>query len=192
MFIFGVLKNFYLIFFRPSFVSLLLIIVTISLGAWQLKRLEWKNSLIQNFKNLEILSAKNIDEVIINEFIKIRDVGTIDRNNKVFFPAKTLNGKAGMRMISEFTSNNGKKYLIDEGWFDNSKFKYFVNNNDIIKGVIVGYIRYPRKAKLFTPKNNPESNEWYTYNLKEISNFLGSNINQKFFIRSFLFGNNYS
>ena len=44
--------------------------------------------------------------------------------------------------------------------------------------------RYPRKAKLFTPKNNITTNEWYTYNLKEIGDYLGVKINQKYFIKN--------
>ena len=49
---------------------------------------------------------------------------------------------------------------------------------------IIGYIRYPRKAKFFTPKNNFITNEWYTYNLQEVEDYLGIIINKKYFIKS--------
>ena len=183
MFIFGVHKNPYHLFVKPFIISIILIVVTFSLGVWQLKRLEWKNEIISNFNNLKISPAIDIDFVKIKEFTKIKATGTINRNKKIFFPAKTYNGKAGMILASEFTTINGKKYLLDEGWFKNSRYSYFLNNSEKIKVNIEGYIRFPRKPKIFTPKNNIIKNQWYTYDLIDIGNFLSSPLNQSFFIK---------
>ena len=57
-------------------------------------------------------------------------------------------------------------------------------NDKIFNKEIIGYVRYPRDAKLFTPKNNIVTNEWYTYNLKEIAEYLDIKINQKYFIKN--------
>ena len=178
----GVHKNFQF-FFKPIFISIILILVTFSLGIWQLYRLDWKNSLIKNFEELKISVATDLSLVSKKEFIKIKLKGTINRNNKIFFPAKTYNGKVGVRLASEFISESGEKYLLDEGWFSNSHFVYFKKNNDIFKESIIGYIRFPVEKKLFTPKNNILNNEWYTYNLEEISNFFSSSLNRIFFIK---------
>ena len=183
MYIFGVLKNLHLFFYKPYFIFVLLITVSLALGFWQIDRLEWKNTLIKNFNNLKNTQAKNIEEVNIKEFVKIRIEGKINRSKKIFLPAKTLNGKVGMRIASELTSNNGKKYLVDEGWFENKNYKFLKNNNDIINDSVLGYVRFPRNAKFFTPQNNPSSNEWYTYDLKQISQFIKSDINTKYFIK---------
>jgi surfeit locus 1 family protein len=169
--------------FKPFYISLVLILTTLVLGFWQLKRLVWKNALINTFYDLKSTPAVNIEKVEIREFVKIKLKGTFNRNKKIFFPAKTYNGKAGMRLVSEFTSLDGNKYLIDEGWFDNSKYNYFKNNNDNFKDNIVGYIRYPRAPNFFTPKNNLLRNEWYTYDLISINKFLLSKSNQIFFIK---------
>ena len=182
MFISGVHKNSQLLF-KSIFISILLILTTFSLGVWQLQRLIWKDSLIKNYNEIRTSEAIDLSLAIKEEFIKIKSKGTINRNNKVFFPAKTYKGKAGIRLASEFISENGRIYLIDEGWFNNSDFEYFKNNNDNFKESITGYIRFPREEKFFTPKNDSIRNEWYTYNLEEISNYFPSNINQVFFIK---------
>ena len=183
VFIFGVHKKTQL-FFKPIVISTVLILVTFLLGVWQLQRLTWKNSLIKNFDNLRISNATSLSLASKKEFIKIKSKGTINRNNKVFFPAKTYNRKVGARLASEFISEDGDIYLIDEGWFNNSDYEYFRNNNDIFEENIIGYIRFPRDAKLFTPKNNLINNDWYTYDLKEISNFFSSpSLNQFIFIK---------
>ena len=51
-------------------------------------------------------------------------------------------------------------------------------NDKIFNKEIIGYIRYPRKAKIFTPKNNLITNEWFTYNLQEIEEYLKIKIYQ--------------
>ena len=76
-----------------------------------------------------------------------------------------MNGKSGFRLASILTTIKGENILLDEGWYSKENHEYFLRNNSIFNKEIVGYIRYPREAKLFTPKNNLFSNEWYTYNL---------------------------
>ena len=119
-----------------------------------------------------------------NEFIKITVYGEINRKYKIFFPAKTLNGKNGFRLASILKTNLGENILIDEGWYSKENHKYFLANEKILGKQIIGYIRYPRKAKFFTPKNNFTTNEWYTYNLNEIENYLDIKINKKYFIKN--------
>jgi surfeit locus 1 family protein len=82
------------------------------------------------------------------------------------------------------TSTDGEKILIDEGWYATENHSYFLSNTLIYTEEIIGYIRFPIKAKMFTPKNNLLSNEWYTYNLKEIEKYLGIKINQNYFIKN--------
>ena len=74
--------------------------------------------------------------------------------------------------------------MIDEGWFAYDQYDHFLNSSDIISAEILGYLRYPTEKKLFTPKNSPKTNEWYYYDLLEIQQYFGVNINQKFFIKN--------
>ena len=78
----------------------------------------------------------------------------------------------------------GENILIDEGWYAEENHEYFLRNAMVFSKEIIGYIRYPRKSKLFTPKNNFTSNEWYTYSLEEIEEFLEIKLNQKYFIKN--------
>jgi lipopolysaccharide export LptBFGC system permease protein LptF len=82
------------------------------------------------------------------------------------------------------SDNHGNNYLIDEGWFEQSRYDYFKDNNEIINAEILGYIRYPTQKKMFTPENSISSNEWYYYDLEQIQTFLNVKINQKFFIKN--------
>ena len=183
VFIFGVHKIKYIGNLSFTLLAIVLIIITFSLGVWQLKRLEWKNNLIVSFDSLKNSLPVVLEKKEETEFIKIKTTGTINRHKKIFFPAKTLNSEVGVRLASIFTSESGETYLLDEGWFSNKYYPYFKKNNDIFKSTITGYIRYPRKGKFFTPNNNTNINEWYTYDLFAIEDFLSTSINQKFFIK---------
>ena len=118
------------------------------------------------------------------EFVKIKVNAKINRKYKIFFPAKTYNGKNGFRLASILQTIDSGNILFDEGWYNQDKHEYFLKNDKIFSKEIVGYIRFPRKAELFTPENNFITNEWYTYNLSEIEEFLGIKINQKYFIKN--------
>jgi len=163
--------------------------LTFFLGIWQLERLEWKKNLIQEFNNLSkekplSLSMGKMKYRNMDEFTKIIANGTVDRSKKIFFPAKTYNGKNGFFIASLLTDNHDNQYLIDEGWFEYNKLDYFKNNSDIISTEILGYLRYPTKKKFFTPENSTEKNEWYYYDLKEIQKYFKTEINQNFFIKN--------
>ncbi|MDA9749202.1 SURF1 family protein [Pelagibacteraceae bacterium] len=163
--------------------------LTLFLGNWQLQRLEWKENLIKEFNNLLeqkplSLSMGKMKYRNMDEFTKIITKGTVDRSKKIFFPAKTHNGKNGFFIASLLTDNHNNQYLIDEGWFEYNKFEYFKSNNQIISSEIIGYLRYPTEKKMFTPKNSPETNEWYYYDLEEIQKYFQTEINQNFFIKS--------
>ena len=158
--------------------------MTISLGIWQLNRLEWKQSIINTFEETSSKSPVDLQFAQKTEFLKIKIDAKINRQYKIFFPAKTLNGKSGFRLASILQTIENENILIDEGWYDQDKHQYFLKNDKIFNKEIIGYIRFPRVAKLFTPKNNFTTNEWYTYNLKEIEKFLGIKINQKYFIKN--------
>ena len=95
-----------------------------------------------------------------------------------------MNGKSGFRLASIIKTIQGENFLIDEGWYSKENHQYFLMNDKIFNKEIIGYVRYPRDAKLFTPKNNIMTNEWYTYNLKEIEEYLDIKINQKYFIKN--------
>ena len=151
--------------------------------------MEWKRNLIQEFNDLAnekplSLSMGKMKYRNVDEFTKIIAKGTVDRSKKIFFPAKTYNGKNGFFIASLLTDNHDNQYLIDEGWFEYTKYDYFKNNSDIISSEILGYLRYPTEKKMFTPNNSPETNEWYYYDLQEIQKYFDTEINQKFFIKN--------
>ena len=130
------------------------------LGIWQLNRLEWKQGLINTFEETSSKPPVDLQFAEKTEFVKIKLNAKINRQYKIFFPAKTFNGKNGFRLASILQTSENENILIDEGWYPKENHAYFLTNDKIVSKQLIGYIRYPRKAKLFTPKNNTTANEW--------------------------------
>ena len=63
-----------------------------------------------------------------------------------------MNGKSGFRLASILQTSENENILIDEGWYAKENHAYFLTNDNVESKELIGYIRYPRKAKLFTPK----------------------------------------
>ena len=116
--------------------------MTIFLGIWQLQRLDWKNRLITEFNELKdqkplSLSMGKMKYPNIDEFTKVITLGTVDRSKKIFFPAKTLNGKNGFRLASVLNTEEGENILVDEGWYPEENHKYFLRNAMVFSKAVV-------------------------------------------------------
>ena len=131
-----------------------------------MQRLEWKEKIIAEFNELKdqkplSLSMGKMKYPNIDEFTKVITLGTVDRSKKIFFPAKTLNGISGVRIASLLSDNHGNNYLIDEGWFEQSRYDYFKENkNDfnLTNANYINYIKFPADLKEryqpYTESNN--------------------------------------
>ena len=82
------------------------ILVFISLGSWQIIRLEWKNNLILEIEN----SLKKPPEVLfeprITNYLKIKTSGSIDFENQIYLYNLNEKGTPGFEVINPIIINN--------------------------------------------------------------------------------------
>ena len=91
------------------------ILVFISLGSWQIIRLNWKNNLI-----LEIESSLKNPPIELTQsskknYLKIKTSGTIDFDKQIYLYNLNESGKPGFEVINPIIINN-ENYLINRGW----------------------------------------------------------------------------
>ena len=92
-----------------------IILVLISLGSWQLYRLDWKLNLISEINN----SLKN-DPVELTKsnkknYLRIKTSGTIDFDKQIYLYNLNDSGKPGFEVINPILIGN-ENYLINRGW----------------------------------------------------------------------------
>ncbi|MDC0518986.1 SURF1 family protein [Candidatus Pelagibacter sp.] len=150
-----------------------IILVLLSLGSWQLYRLNWKLNLISEIEN----SLKN-DPVELSKsdkknYLRIKTSGQIDFDKQIYLYNLNKSGKPGFEVINPILIGN-ENYLINRGWIsfdqkDQSEIN-FVNEDKII-----GTLKLQTKASTFKPENDTEKNYWFTLNRDDVFKYTGKN-----------------
>ncbi len=105
------------------------IIVFISLGSWQIIRLNWKNNLILEIENSLKNSPVELSQSNQENYLKIKTSGSIDFNKQIYLYNLNDNGTPGFEVINPILIGN-ENYLINRGWipFEKkrvSRYKFF-------------------------------------------------------------------
>ena len=150
-----------------------IILVLLSLGSWQLYRLNWKLNLITEIEN----SLKN-DPVELSKsdkknYLRIKTSGQIDFDKQIYLYNLNKSGKPGFEVINPILIGN-ENYLINRGWIsfdqkDQSEIN-FANEDKII-----GTLKLQTKTSIFKPENDIEKNYWFTLNRDDVFKYTGKN-----------------
>jgi surfeit locus 1 family protein len=161
------LKNKFLFSVFVYFIILLLL----SLGSWQLYRLNWKLGLISEIKN----SLKNNPvELLKSEkknYLRIKTSGAVDFEKQIYLYNLNDSGKPGFEVINPIIIGN-ENYLINRGWIpfdqkDKVEINLFNSNS------IIGTLKTQSKANSFKPENDIEKNYWFTLDREDIFLYTG-------------------
>ena len=150
-----------------------IILVLLSLGCWQLYRLNWKLNLIQEIENSLKNDPIELSKANEKNFLRIQTSGEIDFDKQIYLYNLNDNGKPGFEVINPILIND-KNYLINRGWIPfNQKDQPEINLVDEIK--IIGTLKLQSKASTFKPENDIEKNYWFTLDRDDVFKYTGKN-----------------
>jgi surfeit locus 1 family protein len=145
--------------------------VLLSLGSWQLYRLNWKLNLLSEIENSLKNNPVEFSKVDKKNYLRIKTSGTIDFNKQIYLYNLNESGKPGFEVINPIIINN-ENYLINRGWIPfNKKDKPEVNL--INESNIVGTLKLQHEASTFKPDNDINKNYWFTLNREDIFKYTG-------------------
>jgi surfeit locus 1 family protein len=152
------------------------ILVFISLGSWQIIRLNWKNNLILEIENSLKNPPKELTEYNLENYLKIKTSGYINFEKQIYLYNLNDKGAPGFEVINPILINN-KNYLINRGWIpfekkNTKEINIFDENN------IVGTLKLQGKKNIFKPNNDTEENYWFSLNREDIKKFTGKEFSQ--------------
>ena len=150
-----------------------IILVLLSLGSWQLYRLNWKLNLISEIENSLKNNPVELSKSDKKNYLRIKTSGQIDFDKQIYLYNLNKSGKPGFEVINPILIGN-ENYLINRGWIsfdqkDQSEIN-FVNEDKII-----GTLKLQTKASTFKPENDIEKNYWFTLNRDDIFKYTGKN-----------------
>jgi surfeit locus 1 family protein len=162
-------------FRKPQLIPLLFIIaatITLAgLGIWQLERLHWKNNILKEVEQAQLMPPlQNLPQNIAGlEYRKVILRGVFNHEKSLHMIGRQRGNFPGYFIVTPFTlENDGRIILVNRGFSPVGK----ESRPDGVQ-TIEGVIRPPRTKRFFAPENMPQKNVWFYENIAAISNATG-------------------
>ncbi len=134
--------------------------VLVSLGTWQVRRLEWKQGVLA-----EIEARIAADPVALpatpdpeaDRYLPVRVDGTLGEA-ELHVLVSTRDLGAGYRVIAPFTTDAGRRILVDRGFIP-TEAKDRRRTTGAME--ITGNLHWPQEIDGFTPDPEPDENIWF-------------------------------
>ena len=143
----------------------------LSLGSWQLYRLNWKLNLLSEIENSLKNDPVEFSKADKKNYLRIKTSGIVDFNKQIYLYNLNESGKPGFEVINPIIINN-ENYLINRGWIPFDK-KDKPEINLINERNIIGTLKLQHKASTFKPENDINKNYWFTLNREDIFKYTG-------------------
>ena len=150
-----------------------IILIILSLGFWQIYRLNWKLDLIEQIENSLKNDPVELSNIEKKNYLRIKTSGEIDFDNQIYLYNLNDAGKPGFGVVNPIKIGD-VNYLMNRGWIPFEK-KDSPEINLVDQNQIVGTLMLQTKPSTFKPENDIEKNYWFTLNREDILKFTGRN-----------------
>ena len=165
--------------FWPSIFSFFVFVMLLSFGTWQVKRLYWKEALIERYleqsQSNPVVNPSDLKTNNINEFKSIQFKGNFLHENEIYITGKTYEGNAGFHVVTPLILDDGRVILINRGWVSEDYRDPAKRAFSLIDGrvSVAGILRRPGVKGYFVPENDPQNGFWFTLVPSQINRHLG-------------------
>ena len=153
-----------------------IILTLLSLGFWQIYRLNWKLELIEQIENSLKNDPVELSNIEKKNYLRIKTSGDIDFDKQIYLYNLNDAGKPGFEVINPIKIGD-ENYLVNRGWIPFEK-KDLPEINLVDQNQIVGTLMLQTKPSTFKPENDIEKNYWFTLNREDIFKFTGRNFSE--------------
>lgn len=152
------------------------LIILLILGTWQLERLIWKNTLLNNISYQLSLPPIIFNHNVINNIEKyknrkIKITGKFFYNKSITIYSRVHEGEVGRDLIIPFKTKFGW-VMVNSGFIPEKNFSDYLKTGYSKPVLIEGVIQLFSTKGYFTPENNLKTGEWYYLNLGEIMKYV--------------------
>ena len=153
-----------------------IILTLLSLGFWQIYRLNWKLELIEQIENSLKNDPVEFTSIEKKNYLRIKTSGEIDFDKQIYLYNLNDSGKPGFEVVNPIKIGD-ENYLMNRGWIPFEK-KDLPEINLVDQNQIVGTLMLQTKPSSFKPENDIEKNYWFTLNREDILKFTGRNFSE--------------
>ena len=153
-----------------------IILTLLSLGFWQIYRLNWKLELIEQIENSLKNDPVELSNIEKKNYLRIKTSGNIDFDKQIYLYNLNDAGKPGFEVINPIKIGD-ENYLVNRGWIPFEK-KDLPEINLVDQNQIVGILMLQTKPSTFKPENDIEKNYWFTLDREDILKFTDKNFSE--------------
>ena len=172
--------------FRPrlgtSIAALSMLAVLLGLGTWQLVRLEWKQSLI-NERQLRwqapaLMLPQDLSDQAALVHRKVVARGHYPHDRELYLPGRSYKGTAGVGIVTPFVLEDGRTLMVYRGWVPEKRKDPQTRPKGNPEGEIeVAGVLLPggwHGSDWFQPENAPERNAWFFVDPAQMAAAVGA------------------
>lgn len=163
--------------FWPTLITVPMLAVLVALGVWQLQRMEWKATLIEELKlrgSAPAIALPSDDRIPAADllFRPVTLTGSYMHEAELHLLNRVRDGVPGINLITPLLrSDGGPPILVDRGWVPlDWKAAPLGAPTEV---TVTGVVRRPPEPGLFTPQNRPGTNDWYYLDLVAMAGSAG-------------------
>ena len=156
--------------FRPTFWPTLFtvpaLMVLVGLGAWQVERLNWKNSLVETFDSRIAMAPVEAPTTIENmdewRYRRVELVGVFQHGKEIVMTGRPFEGSAGFHVLTPFLLGDDRIIIVNRGWVPEKLRAREKRPETLVEGLVtvLGIIREDRRRGAFVPDNEPHNEVW--------------------------------
>jgi surfeit locus 1 family protein len=152
--------------FWPTLVSLPILVLSLSLGVWQMERREWKRDILDRIAANQAAAPMTLDQLLSgaplrHEYGRVKISGTFEHGHEFFLAARSLKNKVGLQVIVPLKTEDGRIVLFDRGWVPDRAAATQAAAQPSGRVELTGLVRRSQIRARFAPENVPEKNVWF-------------------------------
>lgn len=156
----------------PLIVGVLGCAILISLGLWQLRRLEWKEDMIARIQNgieaAPVPLPAAVDPSM--KYLPVTVSGTTT-GDEIDVLSGTRESGGGYQVVSGFVTDDGRRILLDRGFVDQDHKR---DPRPAVRLEVAGNLHWPQEKGSATPAPNLSENVWFARDVPAMAEKLGT------------------
>ena len=152
----------------PTLISLPILVLSLTLGTWQLERREWKRDILDRMAMNQAAAPISLEELLKgdplrHEYGRVKVAGTFEHDKEFHLAARSLKNKVGLQVVTPLKTDDGRVVLFDRGWIPSEKKDPPKRAEGQIAGRVelTGVVRRSQVRRQYAPENVPDKNVWF-------------------------------
>ena len=165
----------------PTLISLPILVLSLSLGIWQMERREWKLDILDRLTANQAAAPLTLDELLRgdslrHEYGRVKVAGTFLHDKEFHLAARSLKNKVGMQVVTPLKTDDGRIVLFDRGWIPSEKKEPAQRTEGQVAGRVelTGIVRRSQIKGRFVPDNAPDKNVWFQVDVPLMRQLAGA------------------